>query len=1565
MRARFWSIAFIPFLVSLIAIPGAAQQDTSRAPQATSLTAIRDTDTVHVRRPTPATTRRGPRPGVAPTLLPKQARRTRGATIQTAQQCPIPEECGGGTPAFAVTVVPDNASASYQNNLSGLHETFSVRNTGTSAGTYSLSCSTTENASCSGVSPSSVYLPVGSEPATVTATFSTSAVGSANLTVSANGPATGSGTLPITVIANPAPTLSLTPHGAGYRAAGACVANCFDFVFGHSTPAFYTMDFPRSFGVIYNSSTARSTPAVFVDVTAPSGIQRLQTYSIQLQNSATSAYLTLLNGANIAYYTAQAGQTLRLAAVFDAAANGLTTGATPINIIVTANYSAYGNVTSTSASRVLIDNEAGSAFGAGVTVSGLQRIYFQSGSSAVTVTEGGGSIAFYNRTCPTCTFSIPGGSTAGLTDLGSTLGPDSTKYERKYLDGTIVGFRTDGRLRNIRDRFGNKTLLTWTDTLLTQVTFPKSKSITLAYTTVSGVTKLASVTDAGGRITRYTIDASRRLTGIMDPDSVSQSLAYVGASVLPTTATDRSGISTTIAYDGLNRVSSATGPSVTLFDGTSAQPVGRQTAVVTSVWQPAITGTTAGTPKGAIRADTIRALVTDPAGRVTQYELDRFGMAVRVKTPDGLETLLVRDTAGRVTLQTSPRYRQVGYSYSGFLLTQQTDYFTGVTTRYYYNVRNDVDSVTGGPVKVTNYYHNGTKGPAGAFGYTLVGPNLELSGMVHLPNSEGRDTAVYSFMTWPNPYSYSAGSGQLPSQRVTFDPVWGNVASSRDQISRTSSTHYDAFGRPDTLTNPMGKKSTMTYDVLGRVVSSRDPQGRVVTQGYDARGLVQRVVDPKGQVYRWRYDVLGRSVAQFDLADTLRADSSYYDLGGALRKVRTRSGDLLQLSYDAQGRLTQRSASGMTVDTVRFANDGAYQVLTNGVAYDSVNFDIAGRPTTSVERIMGTSVTHRRTYDQYSRVTGRVLTSGLDSSAATYTYTARGQFSTVCVSGLCASPPDGQVELGTTGYTYNPSGTPWGREIGRSVGAYTYPVDYYMERGMPLPLFGATDSAQFEAISSAWSVQSLVIEDEAGSPYKRYQWQAGQNYSHAETFSYDSAGQLLGGWDSVTSSYLHEVPGFPRYTYDQAGNRTDEGAYPFVVPGTGNRYLGFHGWSVRYDLNGRVTSRAQAGDSLSYSWNALGQLVEVKRNGASLARFGYDPTGRRVWKAVGADTTRFYHDGGVLAFDVGENGRVQQEYAAFPASGFIYGIKNSSWSGIVLDEQSSRSTLRVVDYATGHTEIKKFSYTPYGVSTSDSGKIVRQRFAGAEFDQEAGVYMMGARYYDPLLGRFLSEDPIGIQGGLNLYTYAANNPVSMRDPSGLDPDPRCDPGDGGGQDSQYCQEGDGRPWPHTCANHPGTSDCDPPNCDYGSQCYEQEYYSAMDYMDFLGHASDAYWAVASARDGGSGQGPGDTPQCERAQANALVSLGADFLLLHSLKGVASGMRMEGIADLADRYPASTHANATAAALRRAAGGSGPGAVIVGLGYLLNEAMGAEDGWDFIPLVHSARLLGVEAAQCGL
>jgi len=91
-----------------------------------------------------------------------------------------------------------------------------------------------------------------------------------------------------------------------------------------------------------------------------------------------------------------------------------------------------------------------------------------------------------------------------------------------------------------------------------------------------------------------------------------------------------------------------------------------------------------------------------------------------------------------------------------------------------------------------------------------------------------------------------------------------------------------------------------------------------------------------------------------------------------------------------------------------------------------------------------------------------------------------------------------------------------------------------------------------------------------------------------------------------------------------------------------------------------------------------------------------------------------------------------------------------------------------------------YTFDSFGNQTASSGSLTNPfRFTAREFDPETGLYYYRARYYDPAVGRFLSEDPIAFEGGVNFYSYVANNPINAIDPFGL-----CEPS----QDIKTCLE---------------------------------------------------------------------------------------------------------------------------------------------------------------------------------
>ncbi len=93
------------------------------------------------------------------------------------------------------------------------------------------------------------------------------------------------------------------------------------------------------------------------------------------------------------------------------------------------------------------------------------------------------------------------------------------------------------------------------------------------------------------------------------------------------------------------------------------------------------------------------------------------------------------------------------------------------------------------------------------------------------------------------------------------------------------------------------------------------------------------------------------------------------------------------------------------------------------------------------------------------------------------------------------------------------------------------------------------------------------------------------------------------------------------------------------------------------------------------------------------------------------------------------------------------------------------STLALTD--SSGTVTTEYTYEPFGATTVTGASSTNPyQYTGRENDG-TGLYYYRARYYDPRLGRFLAEDPLGLTGGTSLYSYAHNSPVKMLDPTGL------------------------------------------------------------------------------------------------------------------------------------------------------------------------------------------------------
>ncbi len=198
-----------------------------------------------------------------------------------------------------------------------------------------------------------------------------------------------------------------------------------------------------------------------------------------------------------------------------------------------------------------------------------------------------------------------------------------------------------------------------------------------------------------------------------------------------------------------------------------------------------------------------------------------------------------------------------------------------------------------------------------------------------------------------------------------------------------------------------------------------------------------------------------------------------------------------------------------------------------------------------------------------------------------------------------------------------------------------------------------------------------------------------------------------------------------------------------------------------YDASGNLTSA----NGMGLAWDAWGNLASVS-GAPGNPSFTYDAFGRRVSKTVSGVTTYYLYAGSLLVCELDAQGSVLRSYN-WGALGLVSDASSSGTRYYLFDDRGDTRSL--LD-ANGNL-LARGAYTAWGSPIQGLAPGVpmgwKGRF-GVYTDAETGLMLMGARYYAPCIGRFISRDPIGFDGGINLYGYCYGDPISYSDPSGED-----------------------------------------------------------------------------------------------------------------------------------------------------------------------------------------------------
>jgi RHS repeat-associated protein len=307
----------------------------------------------------------------------------------------------------------------------------------------------------------------------------------------------------------------------------------------------------------------------------------------------------------------------------------------------------------------------------------------------------------------------------------------------------------------------------------------------------------------------------------------------------------------------------------------------------------------------------------------------------------------------------------------------------------------------------------------------------------------------------------------------------------------------------------------------------------------------------------------------------------------------------------------------------------------------------------------------------------------------------------------------------------------------------------------------------------------VEVRDWVGNPMRVTVWRGA--FDRSIHFRYDHGYRLVREYArSGVGAGLYDSG----YTYDEVGNLTgkDElGAdrYYTYTYDNDNR-LGviwrhqagqpaqLYG-QFAYDADGNMTHRFLNGNSGWLTWGSLGELVSTSGSLGSRT-FGYDAFGQR-WRAQqsGGWLRNEVWDGRGLVCECDGGWNTTALYTHGPT-----GLLNQNRGGSAGDTRwyhaDGLGSVWALTNSVGNVT-DKYAYNAYGETIYQTGTTENHaRFVGAEgyFDDLNGLQLLGHRYYDPQLKRFITQDPIGLAGGdLNFYAYCGSNPLTGIDPWGL------------------------------------------------------------------------------------------------------------------------------------------------------------------------------------------------------
>ncbi|MGW5284358.1 putative T7SS-secreted protein [Streptomyces collinus] len=767
--------------------------------------------------------------------------------------------------------------------------------------------------------------------------------------------------------------------------------------------------------------------------------------------------------------------------------------------------------------------------------------------------------------------------------------------------------------------------------------------------------------------------------------------------------------------------------------------------------------TTAVNGQGAVRQYFVNDLhqivaIVDPAGHTRRFTHDRFNRLLSETDAVGRTTSYRYDDLGNLAETVRPDGRRTTFSYDARGLLTRVVRPDGSTVRQEFDDRGNRTSVADSAGGRTSFEYD------------------EYGRLTSLSDEYGRVTEICCDAAGL-PVEVRDHAGNV--MRYERDAL-GRVVSITDPVGATGEMEWSVEGRITRRRNPDGTEETWTYDGEGNCLTHTDTIGgvtrfeysgfdlltaRIEPDGsryefeYDKELRLTRVTNPQGPSWTYAYDAVGRLVTETDFGG--RVSRYAYNAAGELVSRTNALGQVVSFEHNELGQVVRKTVDG---EVMTYSYDFTDQIAQAANAHTDLTLlrDRHGRLVS--ERIGDREVAYR--YDESGRPTARTTPSG---AVSTWEYDSTGRPFRLTADGRVIALEYDRV----------------GREVGRRFG-------------------------ESLSVSRSFDAMNRLISQAVDHARGRIQ---------SRTYEYRADGSLLQVHDQLNGVRRYELDPAGRttrvsgagwaesYSYDALGNQlsADWPGRQFGDDGCGDRaYRGadlVRAGRIRYehDAAGRVVLRqktrlSRKPDTWRYSWDAEDRLTQVVTPDGTVWRYRYDALGRRVgkqrmaengvdaleqvdfawdgvslceqttsWGDSGDAVTVTWHLHGAEAVAQSERGtRATASQEEIDARFFAI-VSDLSGSPCELVDESGEIAWRsqATNWGKLSWSVRSHAYTPL-------------RFPGQYCDSETGLNYNYLRYYDPEVGQYVSQDPLGLAPAANPVGYV-DRPSVLCDPLGLAP----------------------------------------------------------------------------------------------------------------------------------------------------------------------------------------------------